>query len=142
MFMFILPYSSLTCTLGRMSLEVFMSKLPYGSLTCTLSIMSLEVFMLKLPYGSLTCTLSRMSLEVFMFILPYGSLTCALSRISLDAKAHTGLRICTDRTKPVFLIHTTIIVILGFINLRVRNHIKILVPAHSFLYRIFTSLGL
>ena len=79
---------------------------------------------------------------MFMFILPYGSLTCALRRMSLDAKAHTGLRICTDRTKPVFLIHATIIVILGFINLRVKNQIKILVPGHSFLFRIFTSLGL
>ena len=47
-----------------MSLEVFMFKLPYGSLTCTLSIMSLEVFMFKLPHGSLTCTLGRVSLEV------------------------------------------------------------------------------
>ena len=47
MFMFKLPYGSLTCTLGRMSLEVFMFKLPYGALAFTLDRMSLEVFMLN-----------------------------------------------------------------------------------------------
>ena len=42
---------------------MFMFKLPYGSLTFTLGRMSLEVFMFKLLYGSLTCTLGRMSLK-------------------------------------------------------------------------------